>query len=126
MSLVMTPSSSSAASSRQTIAISELLPVPTGPATPRRNERWFWSGMEQPHSLDGVSLCEHVDQRSAVRRYVGRRRRPADGGDEFLDVRMESQQPTRRFGRIDREQLERGGYHGLRVVVPDQPGGLFG
>src|SRR6266536_4138048 len=99
MSLVITPSRNSPASSRQTVAISELLPVPTGPATPRRNDR-VCSGMEQPHSLGGMVLREQIDQRRAVRGNlldVGERR---DVADDSLVVLMRPSQPGRRVGRI--------------------------
>src|SRR4051812_41220225 len=105
MSLVITPRRSSSASSRQTIAISELFPVPTGPATPRRNERVV-SGMEQPHSLDGVLLGELVDQWCAAGGNlldVGQRR---DVGDEPLDVVVHRGEPGDRVGRVYREELE--------------------
>ena len=93
---------SSSASSRQTVAINGSFPVPTGPATPSRKERVPWSCMEQPHSLGGVVLGEHVDQRRPVRRHLvdlGRR----DIGDEALDVVMQPGRPARRVGRICRQ-----------------------
>src|SRR6478609_4040982 len=90
MSLVITPRLSSLASSRQIRAISDDLPVPTGPATPSRRVcrpasepiagasaagkvmvdkvmKGAESGTEQPLARDGMDLGPLLDQRRAER-----------------------------------------------------------
>src|SRR3990170_1649136 len=85
MSLVMTPRLSSWPSWAQISAIRELLPVPTGPATPSRSARrgssppdasapaasgwsWLWSGTIEPPLGCGVGLAPRLDHRCAARR----------------------------------------------------------
>src|SRR4051794_20842254 len=93
MSLVITPMLSSVPSSRQIMAIRELLPVPTGPATPNRNERPArtgpelveGSGTEQPPSAGLVELGPVLELRGRVRRDVVRVGEPGHPGHHVLD-----------------------------------------
>src|ERR1700712_574987 len=122
MSFVTTPRRSSVDSARQTVAIRELLPVPTGPATPRRNDRV--SGMEETHPFDVVLLGEDVDAGSGVGRDGFGGGQVAYPLGEVLDVRVQAGQPDGGVTGIDREQLQRSGDDGLGVLVPHEPGGL--
>src|SRR6478752_1875795 len=135
MSLVITPSRSSSASSRQISAMIDDLPVPTGPATPSRSDRLMTvsalmevegatarstlsraaSGTEQPLRGDGVELGPRLDVDGT------------EGGDvlgcgEFgeslgqrLDLAGDLHGPDGGGGRIHRVQLERGRADGLDV-----------
>src|SRR6478735_4177405 len=121
MSLVITPSRSSSASSRQIDAMIEDLPVPTGPATPRRSARRVVvesdvegatalsstvSGTEQSLGGDGVELGPRLDVDGT------------EGGDvlgageygqplgERLDLVGDLHGPDRGVGRIHRVQFE--------------------
>src|SRR3954454_16115762 len=87
MSFVTTARLSSVPSSLQSSAINELLPVPTGPATPIRRARvgvvGVWSGTEQPPLAGSMELAPLLDEGGAVGRdVVGRagRRDPCDQG----------------------------------------------
>src|SRR5680860_757864 len=77
MSLVMTPILKSSARLRHKEAITVLLPVPTGPATPRRSERvlpvlWVWlSGNEQPPCSSRMFFRPVLEPRRAERRETG-------------------------------------------------------
>src|SRR4051812_20675324 len=96
MSLVITPRRSSSASSRQIVAMSELLPVPTGPATPSRKERVSGiSGMEQPHSLGHVVLRVDVDEWGGVGGDLVDVGQWRDIGDELFDVVVKGSEPGR-------------------------------
>src|SRR6478609_2728299 len=100
MSLVMTPRLSSAASSRQSSAISEDFPVPTGPATPSRRVCRSGSasvavlltvvtvgvsGTEQPLARRGVNLGPLLDLRSAERGQLPDVGQPRQIDDHTLD-----------------------------------------
>ena len=73
-----------------------------------------------------MSLREHINQRSPVRRYVTRNSRPANRTNHFFYVVMQAEQPPRRIERINRQQLERRGHHRLRILIPHQPRSLLG
>src|SRR6478735_3159053 len=134
MSLVMTPMLRSAASSRQISAISDDFPVPTGPATPSRRvcrsgsmaaelllavTTWV-SGTEQPLARGGMDLGPLLDLRRAERGQLPGVRQPRQVDDHTLDLRPGGDHPTGRDHRVEWFELEGGGGHGLRVVVPDQ------
>src|SRR5690349_23656072 len=108
MSLVTTPSSSSSLSSRQTIAMSEDLPVPTGPATPSRNARVTcgFSSTEKPPWAGGVGVLPLLQQRRRCGGYAVRLGEVRDGTDDHLDVGTGVQQPLGRLDRVERAQLE--------------------
>src|SRR5690606_13563612 len=140
MSLVTTAMDSPPESSRQSVAMSELLPVPTGPATPSRRVRRaapasrsavfsgdaVFSGNEQPPCRVRVRSGPVVDQRSGARGDV------AGGGgrgglpDHLLDPRGGGQEPVDRGERVAGAELERRGGDRLHVVVERGARGLLG
>src|SRR3954454_832802 len=141
MSLVTTATLSWVPSSRHSSAISELLPVPTGPATPSRRARaggdgrrpsgwssWWcwWSGTEQAPLTRTVSLTPLLDERGAVRRDLVRTGDGPDTVDHRLHLVGRAGHPADAGAGIERFQLERGADHRLHVVVADQPRGLLG
>src|SRR6187431_481530 len=123
MSLVITPSASSAANSRQISAMIDDLPVPTGPATPSRRDLLVpvavetGSGTEQPLLGNGVDLCPRLDQWCAGGRDFLRCGNVGQLGDEILDVAGHLDDPADSVGRVHRMQLQRGRTGGLHVVV---------
>src|SRR6185312_3829765 len=138
MSLVITPSRSSSASSRQIRAMIDDLPVPTGPATPSRSDlvaaergvaaevagttklSTTESGTEQPPRRDGVELGPRLDVDGAEGGNVlGRGERRQSLG-ERLDLVGDLHRPDRGGGRVHRMQLQGGRTNGLDVVVGDQ------
>src|ERR1700749_3231487 len=108
MSLVTTAIWNLPASSRHTIAISELLPVPTGPQTPSLRAL-VESGTEQPPGGAGMDLRPVLDLGRTGRGDVGCRRQQADLVGQPVHVREKLEAPRHRVCRIEREELERGG-----------------
>src|SRR6478609_354088 len=109
MSLVITPRLSSVPSSRQSRAISELLPVPTGPATPSRRDRWTggWkcSGTEETPLGSGVQLGPVLDLRCGGRGDLLDGAQVGDPRDHRLDLLAGRDRPGDGNGRIERLQL---------------------
>src|ERR1700754_4591746 len=99
MSLVTTPSSSSADKARHTVAIRELFPVPTGPATPNLNARV--SGMEETHPLAGMLLGERVAVRPPVGGDVVGHGQGGHVRDQPLDLGLQVGEPAGRVERVD-------------------------
>src|SRR4051794_37764801 len=107
MSLVTTASRRLPASSRQMVAMSELLPVPTGPHTPSRNAlvdgalvdgAGVGSGTEQPPAGAGVGLRPALDQGGPGGRDVAGRRECADLVGEVVHVGQQLEAPRGRVG----------------------------
>src|SRR6476469_4209324 len=115
MSLVTTPRRASAESAPQSAAIRLLLPEPTGPPTPIRSAR--------STGKESLSLFE-VDGGGAFERDRGRRgQRPAVGGDRagaHGQLRRQLGEPARGDRGIERQQLQRRGGDGRRVVVQSE------
>src|SRR5437762_1497216 len=97
MSLVTTASRSRPESSRQIVAMSELLPVPTGPHTPSRSAlvagASMWSGTEQPPGRPGVGLRPPLDLRRAGGRDLVRLGETGDRLGQPVDVGQQLQAP---------------------------------
>src|SRR3954465_12941789 len=115
MSLVTTARLSSAPSSRQSSAIRELLPVPTGPATPRRRARpgagtvGGRSGTEEPPFGVAVLLAPLLEQRGGA---GGQVVPPGEAGDPLhhpLHLRPCGDCPGDALAGVERDQLERRG-----------------
>src|SRR5579871_3225276 len=108
MSFVTTPTRRSAPRRPQRSAISELLPVPTGPPTPTRIARpaCSRSAGKEPPALGGVIERARVDQRRAGTRQLARHRRD---GRELLEDGGQRGDPAGGGARVDREQLDGGG-----------------
>src|SRR6185312_5249046 len=121
MSLVITPMRSSPARARQVVAMSELLPTPTGPAMPRRSvlrrpsDVWWWCSMvcrsrdKEPSPFGCVALGPHLDPGCAERGEVARPGHGERPGDDGVDLRGQVDDPRRGGERVRRQQLERGG-----------------
>src|SRR3954471_99402 len=110
MSFVTTARLSSLPSSRQSSAISELLPVPTGPATPIRRARvGVFSGTEQPPLAGSVELAPLLDEGGAVGRDVVGRAGRRDPGNQGLDRDGRVGRPAHALGGVERFELEGGG-----------------
>ena len=122
MSLVMTATEIRGPSSRQSRAMSDVLPVPTGPQTPRRKARWSvmvrhgTTSVRRWRGTRPTPRAAAPTRRGCRRVRSGRRpgRRGVDGGRQV-------QQPGGRVDRVARQQLERRGEDRLHVVVRDQP-----
>src|SRR4051812_41730244 len=125
MSLVTTAMLSSVPSSRQSSAIRELLPVPTGPATPIRRALLVLlvlvSGTEQPPLARPVTLPPPPDGGGAVGSDVGGGPGLPHRGHGGLDRRCGVGCPTDAEAGVEGFQLERGGHDGLDVLVRHEP-----
>src|SRR5919107_4467542 len=119
MSLVTTARLSSVPSSRQSRAISELLPVPTGPATPRRRARpgagWDGrgSGTEEPPFGGAVLLAPLLEQRGGGRGERVQGRQAGHGPHQPLDLGPRRYGPGHVLAGVEGDELERGREHGL-------------
>ena len=110
----------SAASSRQTVAMSELLPVPTGPQTPSLRARRVGGQALNNLLVVRAWACAHPSMSGEPVAGIS----PGTSGSatssaNAVDVGQQADAPRRRVGRVEREQLERGREHGLHVVVGD-------
>src|SRR4051812_21646430 len=115
MSLVTTPSRASPLKAPHSAAMRLLLPEPTGPPTPIRSARSTGKESFPLFEVDGGGELER-DRR-------GRRQRPVIGGDARRGRARggrELGEPARGLGRVERQQLQRGGGDGGRVVVERQ------
>src|SRR4051812_36655702 len=121
MSFVTTPIRSSSRRLRQSAAINELLPEPTGPPTPIRSAR---SGGKEP------PLAGRVRERAQLERRRERCRQVALVRDrlrrEPADQRLRVEQPARRRRRVERQQPHGGGCDRRRVVVEERLRDLLG
>ena len=111
---------------RHSSAISEVLPVPTGPATPSRRHAgvgWDWSGTEQPpgRCRRGASAQLLDPAVRGARGCRSGRLEVRDLRDHRRQPRQRRRRPSRGDGRVERPQLEGGRRDGLHVVVPDHP-----
>src|SRR5690606_26981102 len=124
MSFVITPICSSSASARQIVAISELLPTPTGPAMPRRSDRVVSvvsgatsglrvSGTEQSPFQGGVGLRPLLDLRSAEGGDRLRLGQNGDAGRVRLEVFAGLEGPPHGRGRVERLELQERGRDSL-------------
>src|SRR6202040_1750057 len=98
------------ASSAQSAAISELLPVPTGPPTPIRIGR-LASGGKQPPSIATVAQRAQLDKRRRNTRQLARCDGRGGARGAVLDLGGERRDPAESSGCIDRQQLDGGGRH---------------
>src|SRR6478752_763135 len=144
MSLVITPSRSSSASSWQIKAMIDDLPVPTGPATPRRSDlvtagselvmevegkgavSGAGSGTEQPLLGDGVELGPRLDVDGTEGGNVLGRGEYCQSLGQRFDLIGDLHGPDGGVGRIHRMQLEGCRADGLDVVVGNQASGGHG
>src|ERR1700712_783640 len=126
MSLVITPSRSSGLSSRQIMAISDDLPVPTGPAMPSRRDLVVVtaaiSGTEQPLCCGGMDLGPLLDQWCAEGGDVVRVGEVCDGGRHRFYLMVRPDDPGGGPDRVHRPDLQCGGSNGLRLVVAHEAG----
>src|SRR6185295_4975608 len=111
MSLVTTPSRASSLKAPHSAAIRLLLPDPTGPPTPIRSARSTGKETLPAFEVDGGGDLERHRGRSGERPVVGG---DARGGRRELGRQL--RQPARRDRRVERQQLERSGRDGRRVV----------
>src|SRR4051794_21383085 len=111
MSLVITPSRSSLASTRQIVAMRDDLPVPTGPATPSRSARAgaFISTTEEPPLSDGVLFGPRLGLWRTGRRNIVWRPDRGNRGDERLDGCATLEQQRDAVGGIARVEFKERG-----------------
>src|SRR5579862_2598355 len=122
MSFVTTPIRRSWRRDRQSAAISELLPEPTGPPMPTRNAR---SGGKEPPFPTSVCKRPQLVERGERRRKLARRQVEGDRGERHLfDLVLELGEEPRRREHIDRQELHGRGGDSRGVVVEKDPGEL--